>query len=72
MTIGGNAGAEFACEEIPAVIVGKPYYSGFGYTVEPKSREEYEECLKKIHEVERLDNEQIRTAKKVFYIKQCL
>lgn len=69
VTIGGNAGAEFACEGIPAVIVGKPYYSGFGYTVEPKTREEYEECLKNINGVERLDNEQIRTAKKVFYIK---
>lgn len=69
VTIGGNAGAEFACEGIPAVIVGKPYYAGFGYTVEPKTREEYEECLRNIHEIEKLDSEQIKMAKKVFYLK---
>lgn len=68
VTIGGNAGAEFACEGIPSVIVGKPYYSGFGYTVEPETREEYEKCLKNIQELNRLDDGQIQTAKKVFYL----
>lgn len=66
VTIGGNAGAEFACEGVPSVIVGKPFYSGFGFTVEPETREEYEKCLKNIQQVERLDSEQIKTAKKVF------
>ena len=69
VTIGSNAGAEFACEGIPVIIVGKPYYSGFGYTVEPETREEYEECLKNIQEVDRLDSEQIKMAKRVFYLK---
>lgn len=69
VTIGSNAGAEFACEGIPSVIVGKPYYSGFGYTVEPKTRKEYEACLKNIDKLERLDEEQIEMAKKVFYLK---
>lgn len=69
ITIGGNAGAEFACEGIPAVIVGKPYYYGYGYTIEPATREEYEECLRKIDSVEKLDKEQIITAKKVFYLQ---
>lgn len=69
ITIGGNAGAEFACEGIPSVIVGKPYYHGFGYTIEPKTRKEYEECLKNVDKVDRLNEDQIITAKKVFYIK---
>ncbi len=69
ITIGGNAGAEFACEGIPPVIVGKPYYAGFGYTVEPKTRKEYEACLRDINKLDRLDDRQIETAKKVFYLR---
>lgn len=68
VTIGGNAGAEFACEGIPSVIVGKPYYHGFGYTIEPKTRKEYEECLRKVDQIKRLNEEQIIKAKKVFYL----
>lgn len=69
ITIGGNAGAEFACEGIPSVIVGKPYYYGYGYTIEPATRREYEDCLRKIDSVKKLNKEQIITAKKVFYIQ---
>lgn len=68
ITIGGNAGAEFACEGIPVVIVGKPYYYGFGYTIEPQTKNEYIACLKSIDQVEHLSKEQIKTAKKVFYL----
>ncbi len=68
VTIGGNAGAEFACEGIPSIISGKPYYSGFGYTIEPKTREEYEKSLKQVSMIERLNSEQVITAKKVFYL----
>ncbi len=68
VTIGGNAGGEFACFGIPAVIVGKPYYRGFGYTYEPASYEEYRETLEHIDRIERLNGEQITTAKKVFYL----
>ena len=67
ITIGGNAGAEFACVGVPSVIVGKPYYRDFGYTIEPKSYDEYRECLEHIDRVERLDENQIAVAKKVFY-----
>ncbi|MCR4584647.1 MAG: hypothetical protein K5686_02885 [Lachnospiraceae bacterium] len=69
VTIGGNGGAEFACAGVPAVIAGVPYYKGFGYTVEPKDREEYLKVLENIAEIRHLDEEQIKTAKKVFYLK---
>lgn len=68
VTIGGNAGAEFACFGIPSVIVGKPYYSGFGYTIEPKSYLEYKEILKKAFDIEKLSCNQIELAKKVFFL----
>ncbi len=69
ITIGGNAGAEFSCEGIPAIIVGKPYYSGFGYTIEPKNKEEYYNILKNVNDIMPLTVEQINTAKKIFYLR---
>ena len=72
VTIGGNAGAEFACFGIPAVIVGTPYYKGFGYTLEPGSFSAYENCLKKMSKIKSLDTEQTVTARKVFYLQNIL
>ena len=71
ITIGGSAGGEFACFGIPSVIVGKPYYSGFGYTIEPTSYEEYEQQLQNISQIGLLSDEQIRIAKNVFYLQNC-
>ena len=68
ITIGGNAGAEYACFGIPVVIIGKPYYSGFGYTIEPTTKEEYKKVLLSIQEKELLDDEQKKIAQKVFYL----
>ena len=70
LTIGGNAGAEFACFGIPAVIVGKPYYRGFGFTIEPADINEYEKTLKDIAAVSPLSQDQIVTARKVYYYKK--
>ena len=69
VTIGSNAGAEFSCEGIPAVIVGKPYYHGFGYTIEPENFSAYKDCLENIQNIEKLTKEQCDTAKKVFYLR---
>ena len=66
VTIGGNAGAEFACLGVPVVIVGKPYYSGLGYTIEPASLSEYQEVLEKADEIAPLTDAQISTARKAF------
>ena len=68
ITIGGNAGAEFSCFGIPVIIVGKPYYHGFGYTIEPESREAYDRVLKDIASVERLTPGQTSKAREVFYL----
>ncbi len=69
VTIGGNAGAEYACFGIPAVIVGKPWYAGFGYTIEPKTYKEYENCLRNISGIKKLNSEQVITAKKLFCLR---
>lgn len=71
ITIGGNAGAEYACYGIPVVIVGTPYYKGFGYTIEPRNLQEYRKCLHEISKIKKLNAEQTTTARKVFYLKNC-
>ncbi|MCR5727934.1 MAG: hypothetical protein K6G24_10755 [Lachnospiraceae bacterium] len=69
ITIGSNAGGEFACFGIPVVIIGKPYYGNLGFTIEPNSKEEYENWLMKVQDVEPLTEEQTNTAKKVFFLR---
>lgn len=69
ITIGGNAGAEFSCFGIPAIVIGKPYYHGWGYTIEPRSYEEYEMVLKSISNLKRLSQEQVSVAKTIFYMQ---
>lgn len=69
ITIGGTSGGEFACFGIPAVIVGKPFYYGFGYTIEPPTYDEYVKTLENIHDVKPLDEKQTDMAKKLFYLK---
>ena len=69
ITIGSNAGGEFSVVGIPAVIVGKPFYGNLGFTIEPATQKDYEDCLMHIQEVEPLSEEQIRTAKKAFYLR---
>lgn len=69
VTIGGNSGGEFSCFGIPTIIVGKPYYSGFGYTIEPESFEDYQKCLEHADEIKPLTEEQMITAKKLFYLR---
>ncbi|MBQ9438286.1 MAG: hypothetical protein IJU50_08130 [Lachnospiraceae bacterium] len=69
LTIGGNAGLEFACLGIPPVIAGKPFYHGFGFTCEPENLEEYEKTLKNIARMDRLSPHQVLTAKRLFTLR---
>lgn len=69
VTIGGNAGAEYACFGITPIIVGKPWYAGFGYTIEPATYSEYKTLLMDIENVPSLDDKQVETAKKLFYLR---
>ncbi len=71
VTIGGNGGAESACRGVPSVVVGHPFYKGFGYTIEPADINEYKKTLENLDKTESLSEEQIRTAKKVLYMANC-
>lgn len=68
LTAQGTAGLEFSCFGIPAIIAGKGYYSGFGICIEPDSREEYENRIKNILEIERLQTDTIEKAVMILYL----
>lgn len=66
VTVNGSAGMELSCLGIPCVNAGTPYYAYFNYTHIPQSKEEYYKLLKNAEKIEKLNEEQIITAKKVF------
>lgn len=65
----GTAGMEYACVGIPCLLAGESPYSGFGFTLEPDTAEEYETCLRRLDRFERLTPEQIKAAKIVMYFE---
>lgn len=65
----GTAGLEYSCLGIPCVLAGESPYSGFGFTIEPQDAGEYEEQLRHIHELQRLNENQIKAAKVVMFFQ---
>lgn len=65
----GTAGMEYACVGIPCLLGGESPYSGFGFTLEPSTAEEYEVCLRGLDRLGRLTPEQIKAAKIVMYFE---
>ena len=68
LTAHGNAGIEYSCFGIPAILAGESLYSEFGFTHEPKTPLEYEQLLKNIFKLPRLSEEQIKRAKAFSYL----
>ncbi|MCO5135852.1 MAG: hypothetical protein M9908_16235 [Phyllobacteriaceae bacterium] len=65
----GTAGMEYACVGIPCLLAGESPYSGFGFTLEPETADEYEACLRKLDRLDRLTEDQIKAAKIVMYFE---
>lgn len=68
LTVRGSAGVEYSCFGIPCVIAGEALYTGFGFTHEPKTQEEYFNVLRNIEKLKRLNSDQIEKAKIFVYI----
>lgn len=67
ITVAGTCGIEFAAAAaIPSLLVGPTFYSGFGFTLEPKTKAEYFEILGDIEHLNRLNESQQNTARRVF------
>ncbi|MCG7496852.1 hypothetical protein MHO82_08255 [Vibrio sp. Of7-15] len=68
VTCGGTIGQEFAYKGKPVVLAAQPPYSGFGFTVEPGSKDLYEELMRTgIESLELLGKNQKEMVNKVLY-----
>lgn len=67
LTVRGTIGMELPCFGIPVVTAGTGRYSGRGFTIDPKTREEYVTLLARLDEVPRLDAETMRRARLHYY-----
>ena len=63
ITCVGTAGLEYSCMGTPCVLAGPSAYSGLGFTIEPRDDVEYEDQLRHLDDLDRLDADQIRIAK---------
>ena len=55
--------SEYSCFGIPAITPCETNCTGLGYTIDPKSKEEYFFQLQNVKELKRLNNQQIELAK---------
>ncbi len=67
LTVRGTIGMELPCFGIPVVIAGTGRYASRGFTIDPKTREEYAGLLARLQDVLRLDAETIRRARLHYY-----
>lgn len=62
VTCQGTVGIEAGCMGIPAIVTGKPFYAGFGFTLCPKSKKQYYKMLNKCSCIKKLSDEKIKSA----------
>ena len=67
LTCIGTAGLEYSAFGIPCVLGGNAFYSGYGFTIEPKTDAEFQDILRSINLLPRLSEEQITMAKLVAF-----
>ncbi len=69
LTVQGSAGTEFSCFGKPIVLAGKSFYSGYGFTIDPKTVDEYREVLEGLHQLPPLETDRIHMACKLLYCR---
>ena len=67
LTVRGTIGLELPCFGIPVVTAGSGRYSGRGFTIDPRSPEEFADVLANLHERPRLDPLAARAARQYAY-----
>jgi len=67
LTVRGTAGLEFSTFGIPVVTAGEGCYSGYEIDVSSSTVSEYENTVKNLDKIPRLDESVINIAKMVFY-----
>ncbi len=67
LTVRGTIGMEASCFGAPVLTAGTGRYDGFGFTIDPKSKEEYLSKLARLHEIPPLSKEQTELARRYAY-----
>lgn len=67
ITIRGTVSMELPVLGVPVVMAGTGRCTGFGFTCDPKTMEEYESLLSEIESLKRLSDDEIRLAKLYFW-----
>jgi len=67
LTVRGTIGLELPCFGIPVVTAGTGRYSGRGFTIDPRTREEFANVLGRLHEFGRLNEAETRLARQYAY-----
>lgn len=68
LTVHGTIGLEFACLGVPTILSGTPFYSGFGFTHEPKTTSEYAQLVCNAASLPRLSETEVSMALQVFEV----
>lgn len=63
ITCAGTAGAEYPCFGIPVIVAFKTWYTGFGFTIDSDSIEEYKNNILNIDYISKLDSQAINKAR---------
>jgi hypothetical protein len=66
ITAQGTVGLEYSCLGIPSILASNPFYSGFGFTIEPSTVEEYQNALVQVVDLKPLAKDKIIMSKKVY------
>ena len=64
----GTAGYEYPLKSIPTIICGESSYSGLGFNIEPKTKMEYFNILKKIDKIPKLSNKIVKKCYAFHYL----
>jgi len=72
LTLNSSAAYEYPCFGIPTIVPTESTVSGFGFTIDPKSKDEFFRELKNIRELKKLNIQQVELAKIYTFIKMKL
>lgn len=66
----GSPGLEYPCFGIPSIVCGSSFYTGLGFTYEPRNEGQYFYYLKNINNIvsKKLTNSQIQKARVYYYL----
>lgn len=63
LTVRGTVGIEMPCLGIPTITAGTGRYSGHGFTIDPKTQQQYRQTLADLHTLPALDAKTVTTAR---------